>query len=72
MLAVRPPGGQTDIAPTWMVDSATTHSRAEFQRSNRVDAINRRAQKGKGKGKDKDTSSVGGGGTDDGAAGERY
>ena len=36
MLGVRPPGAQTDIAPVWLVDNVTQHSKAEFQRADRV------------------------------------
>ena len=45
MLAVKPPGTETDVAPAWLVDESTTFSKAEFQRSQRV------KQKGKGKGR---------------------
>ena len=47
MLAVQAPGGATDVAPTWLVDTATSHSKAEFQRSQRVLQEQRRAPKGK-------------------------
>ena len=30
MLAVQPPGSQCDIAPSWLVADATTHSKAEL------------------------------------------
>ncbi|CAK0846343.1 unnamed protein product [Prorocentrum cordatum] len=36
MLAVRPPGSAADLAPTWLVTEATTHSKAEHQRDERV------------------------------------
>jgi len=36
ILGVRPPGMTTDVAPGWLVDSATAHSKAEFQRGERV------------------------------------
>jgi len=36
MLGVRPPGVQTDVAPVWLVDNVTQHSKAEFQRADRV------------------------------------
>ncbi|CAK0851604.1 unnamed protein product, partial [Prorocentrum cordatum] len=36
MLAVRPPGSAADLAPTWLVTEATTHSQAEHQRDERV------------------------------------
>ncbi|CAK0846110.1 unnamed protein product [Prorocentrum cordatum] len=35
MLAVRPPGSAADLAPTWLVTEATTHSKAEHQRDER-------------------------------------
>ena len=58
MLGAIPPGTLRDIAPTWMVDSATAHSKADYQRMDRVGQLNRRAtgrgDKGKGKGKSKD------------------
>ena len=46
MLAVKPPGTETDVAPAWLVDESTSFSKAEFQRSQRV-------KKGKGKGRGK-------------------
>ena len=36
MLAIRAPGSSSDVAPTWLVDSATTHSRTEYLRDGRV------------------------------------
>ena len=56
MLAVVPPGTQRDIAPTWMVDTATAHSKQDFQRTERVATAQKR-----GKGKGKDSESKGGG-----------
>ena len=54
MLAVRPPGMQTDVAPTWMVDTATAHSKAEYQRGERVTKSQHDVrQRGKGRGKGK-------------------
>ena len=35
MLAVRAPGGDIDITPSWLVSSGTLHSKAEFQRKER-------------------------------------
>ena len=35
MLAVRAPGGDIDIAPSWLVSSGTVHSKAEYQRKER-------------------------------------
>ena len=62
MLGVAPPGGQTDIAPTWLVTAASSHSKLEHQRKERADAEARqRRPKGKGKGKDKDKGGKGGG-----------
>ena len=61
MLAVASPGSQTDIAPTWLVTDATSHSKQEFQRDERSNKsiTHKRNDKGdakgkaKGKGKDK-------------------
>ena len=36
MLAVQPPGAGLDLAPTWLVTDATAHSKAEYQRTERV------------------------------------
>jgi hypothetical protein len=36
MMAVRPPGVQSCVAPTWLVTEATAHSKAEHQRNERV------------------------------------
>jgi hypothetical protein len=36
MLAVKPPGSGSDIAPEWLVSSATLHSKSEYQREERV------------------------------------
>ena len=66
--AVVAPGSNADIAPGWLVTDATVHSKAEFQRSERVQTEARRRPtaaarggaalhgkgRGKGKGKDKD------------------
>ncbi|CAK0821636.1 unnamed protein product, partial [Prorocentrum cordatum] len=41
MLAVRPPGSAADLAPTWLVTEATTHSKAEHQRDERVHAASK-------------------------------
>ena len=55
MLAVKPPGASTDIAPTWMVADATLHSKAEFQRGQRVHGWGGKPNGPKGGGKgDKD------------------
>ena len=50
MLGVSPPGSQTDVAPGWLVQSATAHSKAEHQRAERVAADAKRRGKGDGKG----------------------
>ena len=36
MLALTAPGASVDIAPSWMVTDATAHSKAEYQRDERV------------------------------------
>ena len=36
MLAIQPPGAGLDLAPTWLVTDSTAHSKAEYQRSERV------------------------------------
>ena len=36
VLAVTPPGGACDVAPTWLIADATAHSRQEFKRSQQV------------------------------------
>ena len=38
MMGVMPPGGQGDIAPAWLVQSATNHSKLEHQRRERAEA----------------------------------
>ena len=57
MLGVAPPGAEADVAPTWMVEGASTHSKAEYQRDQRVkwseSHSSSSTSKGKGKGKDK-------------------
>ena len=65
------PGSGTDVAPLWLVSDATTFSKAEFQRSDRVltegkrrpAASGRRESalngKGRGKGKAKEKSPPG-------------
>ena len=53
MLASRAPGTAADIAPSWMVTEASSHSKAEHQRHERVKAGTKRYDdKGKGRGKD--------------------
>ncbi|CAK0884075.1 unnamed protein product [Prorocentrum cordatum] len=46
MLAVRPPGSAADLAPTWLVTEATTHSKAEHQRDERVHAASKHDNRG--------------------------
>ena len=43
MLAIRPPGLDTDLAPVWMVSEATQHSKTEHQRDERVAQARKRA-----------------------------
>ena len=65
MLGTAPPGGSSDVAPTWMVTSATAHSKTEFQRRERAESEARQRKKkgdGKGDGKDKDRKGPKGGG----------
>ena len=50
MLAAAPPGAETDVAPTWLVQSSTMHSKQEHQRDERVNWSAARQRKGKGKG----------------------
>ena len=50
MLAVRPPGSATDLAPTWLVSEATAHSKSEFQRDERVASAGKREGRGGGRG----------------------
>ena len=63
MLAIKAPGAASDVAPTWLVSEVTAHSKAEFQRAERVrkgggkgdpkgkpDTGKRKDPKGKGKG----------------------
>ena len=38
MLAVRPPGVEADIAPTWLVSDATAHAHTEHKRVAAVNA----------------------------------
>ena len=64
MRAISTPGAGKDVVPSWLVKEATVYSKAEFQRSERVNTETRRrdqitqkgAEKGKGKqkGKNKD------------------
>ncbi len=45
MLAVRPPGVESDIAPAWLISDVTQYSKAEHQRWQRVN------QRGRGRGR---------------------
>ena len=36
MLALRPPGLDVDVAPSWLVDEVTKHSKTEFDRAQRM------------------------------------
>ena len=36
MLAIKPPGLDTDVAPEWMIQEATTHSKMEYRRAQQV------------------------------------
>ena len=69
MLAVKPPGANTDIAPEWLVTEASGHSHWEYKRTERVKAMSRMGQqkgdqwgKGRGKGKKKGHGEGSGGG----------
>ena len=53
MLALRAPGSACDIAPSWLVTEATSFSKAEYQRTERVSHLAKVDSKGKGKGKGK-------------------
>ncbi len=55
MLAIRPPGMAADVAPNWLVDEASLHSKYEFQRT-------QRGSKGGGGGGKGDGTTGGGGG----------
>ena len=74
MLGVAPPGGQSDIAPTWLVQAATSHSKLEHQRRERADAEMRqrnrhpKGSKGDGKGSKGEGKRGGRGGGGGGAA----
>ena len=61
MLAVKAPGSEVDIAPSWMVSEATTYSKGEYQRSERVKSLNKQKEKGDRKGKGDGKSKKGGG-----------
>ena len=61
MLAVRPPGAMSDVAPTWLVDEASVHSKVEWQRTQRSGGGG-----GRGDGGGKGGGGKGGGGKGDG------
>jgi hypothetical protein len=78
MLAVRPPSSQGDVAPTWLIDEATIHSRADFRRAQQVAQtdVNQEGritltQRGRGaaKGDGRGRGAEGGGGKGDGGGG---
>ena len=47
MLALQPPGTSSDVAPKWMVEDATTYSKTEHQRDQRV----KESERGRGRGR---------------------
>ena len=61
MRAISTPGAGEDVVPRWLVNEATGYSKAEFQRTERVNTEARRRDyptqkgddKGRGKGKQK-------------------
>ena len=59
-LAIKLPGAETDVAPTWLVNEATLYSKAEHQRGERVrqSKPKGKGKKGKGKGKGKGEQEV--------------
>ena len=57
ILAVKAPGSEVDVAPTWLVSDATAFSKAEYQREDRVKSLRKL-----GKGKDNSKGSPKGGG----------
>ena len=68
MLAVKAPGSEVDIAPSWMISEATNFSKSEYQRTERVKALNKQGKgdgkgRGKGDGKGKQGRGQGGGGS---------
>ena len=72
MLGITPPGGSADVAPTWMVSSATTHSKTEHQRRERVEAeLRNRSKREKGGGRGGDGGRGAGGRGQGGRGGGR-
>ena len=63
MLAVKAPGTHVDIAPTWMVEGASKHSKMEYERTQRVQGCGKGDGDGGGRGR-------GGGAKGDGAKGD--
>ena len=56
LLAIKPPGTLTDLAPQWKLDQAATYSQNEFRRRERAKTWRTGeggGDKGKGKGKEK-------------------
>ena len=51
MLAVKPPGSEVDIAPDWLTTDATTWSKSEHQRNERVKVASKSKGGKDGKGK---------------------
>ena len=62
MLAVKPPGLMTDVAPTWLVTEASAHSKQEYQQQER-------GRKGGGKQQQYSGGGGGGGGNPGGGRG---
>ena len=52
MLGQPAPGTRADVAPSWLVDEVTSHSKAEYQRSERVNTSRYRAEQRSMKGQD--------------------
>ena len=70
MLAIQAPGSEVDIAPSWMVSEATTHSKTEYQRAERVKNLEKMtANSGGGFGKDGGKGGGGRGGRGGGKGG---
>ena len=63
MLAVRAPGQDVDVAPSWLVEEATKHSKVEYERTQRTRGRARgRGSEGKGdSGKQQDSKQQDGG-----------
>ena len=50
MLAIKPAGGQFDLAPEWLVSQASIYAQSEYKRKERAKSFNKGASKGDGKG----------------------